>query len=164
MQETSDIFRSNEYQKNKYRYGFSVEGQGTTGVMKDVVQSLVTVFPSMNSGKAATDNFIKSTKESIDHTPAYAMIISSDNSRLSQVKSGMVYSRLVLAAHGLGLVMQPLSQALEEYPEMKQPYNNIHHDYAPNGETIQMLFRVGVPTKDTPLSMRRDAMELILAR
>lgn len=29
MKESETIFRANEYQKNKYRYGFSVEGQGT---------------------------------------------------------------------------------------------------------------------------------------
>lgn len=55
MKESEIIFRANEYQKNKYRYGFSVEGQGTSGFMKHLMQGLVTVFPSMNSGKAASD-------------------------------------------------------------------------------------------------------------
>ncbi|HEX3011269.1 MAG TPA: hypothetical protein VHQ70_04420, partial [Syntrophomonadaceae bacterium] len=36
--ESADIFRANEYQKNKYRFGFSVEGQGTSGIMKHVMQ------------------------------------------------------------------------------------------------------------------------------
>ncbi|WP_434509657.1 Acg family FMN-binding oxidoreductase [Desulfitobacterium sp. AusDCA] len=161
MKESEVIFRPNEYQKNKYRYGFSVEGQGTSGVMQHVLQGLLTLFPSMNSGKSASDLFIKSTQTSADNTPAYAMIITKDNSRSSQVRSGMLYSRLILNAHSLGLAMQPLSQVLEEYPEMKQLYNGIHHDYASNGGTIQMLFRVGKPTKEVPLSMRRDVMDLI---
>ena len=125
MKESEIIFRANEYQKNKYRYGFSVEGQGTSGIMRHVIQGLVTIFPSMNSGKNASDRFIQSTQKSVDSTPAYALILSKDNSRPSQVKSGMLYSRLILTAHQLGFVMQPLSQALEEYPEMKEPYNNI---------------------------------------
>jgi hypothetical protein len=164
MQETNDIFRPNEYQKNKYRYGFSVEGQGTTGIMVHILQGLVTVFPSLNSGKGASDQFIQSTRQSVDHTPAYAMIQTEGNSRKSQVLSGMVYSRLVLTAHGLGIAMQPLSQVLEEYPEMKEPYNRIHSEYAQNGGTIQMLFRLGKPTQGVAQSMRRDAADFIIAQ
>jgi hypothetical protein len=162
MQETETIFRANEYQKNKYRYGFSVEGQGTSGIMQHIMQGLVTLFPSMNSGKAASDLFIQSTRTSVDNTPAYAMIITKDNSRSSQAKSGMLYSRLVLTAHRLGFVMQPLSQVLEEYPEMREPYSSIHREYASDGSTIQMLVRLGKPTKEVPQSMRRDVMDLIV--
>lgn len=162
MQETDTIFRANEYQKNKYRYGFSVEGQGTSGSMQHILQGLVTVFPSLNSGKAAADMFIRSTRTSVDNTPAYAMIITNDNSRSSQVKSGMLYSRLILTTHRLGLVMQPLSQVLEEYSEMKEPYTSIHSDYASDGGTIQMLVRLGKPTKEVSQSMRRDVMDLII--
>lgn len=161
MKESENIFRANEYQKNKYRYGFSVEGQGTSGIMQHIMQGLVTVFPGMNSGKAASDMFVQSTRKSVNNTPAYALIVTEDNSRSSQVKSGMLYSRLILKAHQLGLVMQPLSQALEEYPEMKKPYSSIHHDYAPDGDTIQMLLRLGKPTEEVPQSMRRDVMDLI---
>lgn len=161
MQETNSIFRANEYQKNKYRYGFSVEGQGASGIMMHIIQGLVTVFPSMNSGRAASDLFIQYTRTSVDNTPAYGMIITNDNSRSSQVKIGMLYSRLILEAHRLGLVMQPLSQVLEEYLEMKEPYSSIHRDYAPDGGTVQMLVRLGKPTKDAPKSVRRDVMDLI---
>jgi hypothetical protein len=162
MKESEIIFRANEYQKNKYRYGFSVEGQGTSGIMQHLMQGLVTIFPSMNSGKAASDLFIQSTRTSVDSTPAYAMIITKDNDRFSQVKSGMLYSELILTAHRLGFVMQPLSQVLEEYPEMKEPYSGIHRDYASDGGTIQMLVRLGKPTKEVPQSMRRDVMDLIV--
>ncbi|SFG55297.1 hypothetical protein SAMN05660649_01963 [Desulfotomaculum arcticum] len=162
MRESQTIFRANEYQKNKYRYGFSVEGQGTSGFMRHLAQGLVTLFPAMNSGKAASDLFIQSTRTSVDNTPVYTMIITDDNSRSSQVKSGMLYSRLLLTAHSLGLVMQPLSQVLEEYPEMKEPYSSIHRDYASTGGTIQMLVRLGKPTKEVPQSMRRDVMDLLV--
>lgn len=162
MKESETIFRANEYQKNKYRYGFSVEGQGTSGVMRYLMQGLVTLFPSMNSGKAASDMFIQSTQTSVDSTPAYAMIITNDNNRSSQVKSGMLYSRLMLTAQHLGFVMQPLSQVLEEYPEMKEPYSGLHHDYASDGSTIQMFVRLGKPTKEVPQSMRREVMDLIV--
>lgn len=162
MEESDAIFRANESLKNKYRYGYSVEGQGASGLMKDVLQGLLTIFPSLNTGGAASRNFINYTRTSVDNTPAYAMIVTSDNSRLSQVESGMLYSRLVLTGHTLGLAMQPLSQVLEEYPEMKVPYTGFQRAYAPDGGTVQMLFRAGRPTKSTPPSMRRDVMDLIV--
>jgi hypothetical protein len=161
MDESNEIFRSNEYMKVKYRYGYSVEGQGKTGFMKNVMQGLVTFFPSLNTGKNASQNFINYTRTSVNSTPAYAMIITDDNSRLTQVKSGMLYSKLVLTGHTIGIAMQPLSQALEEYPEMKVPYNGLKQAYVPGGGTVQMLFRMGRPTKSTPLSMRRDVKDLL---
>jgi hypothetical protein len=161
MEESQVIFRANEYDKNRYRYGFSMEGQGTAGFMKHVMQGVVTLFPSMNRGQAASDRFVQSAQASVDHTPAYAIIRSRDNSRESQVESGMLYSRLVLQAHALNLALQPLSQALEEYPEMAAVYQTIHRDYSPQGSTLQMLVRVGQPVKEAPLSMRREVMELL---
>lgn len=158
MEESSLIFRSNEYQKNQYRYGYSVEGQGISGFTKHIIQGLVTLFPSMNTGKSASQNMIRSTKTSIDNTPAYALIVSDGNTRKEQVKSGMLYSRMVLTAHTLGLTVQPLSQVLEEYPEMQVPYDKFRQAYAPNNGTVQMLIRVGIPTKPIPQSLRQDVM------
>lgn len=162
MKETEDIFRANEYQKNQYRFGFSVESQGTSGVMAHIMQDLVTLMPSLNKGKAASDRFVQSARMSVQNTPAYAMIISKENSPMSQVKSGMLYSRFVLEAHRMGLVVQPMSQALEEYPEMEEIYHGIHREYAPDGGTIQMFVRLGKPTKEAPPSMRRSVMDLII--
>lgn len=159
--ETEKIFRSNEYEKNKYRYGFSVEGQGTTGIMKHIMQGLLTLIPSLNNEKASADLYVKFTQTAVENTPAYAMMITKDNSRIQQVKSGMLYSRLTLKAHSLGLVMQPVSQVLEEYPEMEEQYGNIHSEYAPEGSTIQMFIRLGKPTIHFPQSMRRDIMDLV---
>ena len=161
MEESNVIFRANEYQKNQYCYGYSVEGQGASGFMKHILQGILTIFPSLNSGEAASRNFISYTRTSVDSTPAYAMIITQNNSREVQVESGMPYSRLVLTGHTLGLVMQPLSQALEEYPEMNNLYTEFKQAYALDSGTVQMLFRVGYLTKGTPLSMRRDAMNFI---
>lgn len=159
--ESANVFRSNEAEKNKYRYGYSVEGQGTSGIMKYVLQGLVTIFPSFNDEKASTNTYVKSTEMEAENTSTYALIISKDNTRKQQVESGMIYSRFVLQAHALGYVMQPLSQVLEEYPEMKQQYTGIHSEYASEGGTIQMFLRLGKTTKEVPQTMRRDVMDLV---
>lgn len=160
-EESANIFRDNEYQKNKYRYGYSVEGQGTTGVMKHILQGAITLLPALTDEKASADLFVKSTQAAVDNTPAYAMIITKDNSRTQQVKSGMLYSRLILTSHSLGFVMQPVSQVLEEYPQMKVQYNKVHSEYAKEKGTIQMFVRMGKSTKEFPQSLRRDVMEIV---
>lgn len=159
--ETAMIFRSNERQKNQYRSGFSVEGQGTAGLMKFILQGLITIFPTTVSESASAKIANKSTQVAVDNTPAYVMISTKDNSRANQAKAGMLYSRMILTGHGVGLVMQPLSQILEEYPEMDELYMKVHKEYAPDGGTIQMFLRIGQPTKDFPVSMRRDVTSFI---
>jgi len=159
--ESADIFRSNEYQKNEFRYGFSVEGQGTTGMTKHILQGMLTLVPFINDEQASAQLYVNSTQVAVNNTPAYAMITTKDNSRINQVKAGMLYSKLILTAHSLGFVMQPPSQVLEEYPEMSQQYADIHKEYALSGGTIQMFFRMGKPTVEFPQSMRRDVMDLI---
>ncbi|MCL6460043.1 MAG: hypothetical protein K6T85_18785 [Gorillibacterium sp.] len=160
-EESAAVFRSNEREKNSHRNGFSVEGQGTSGIMKHILQGAVTLVPSFNGEQAATKNFVKSTQTAVDHTPGYAMIVTKNNTRTQQVKSGMLYGRLVMELHSIGFVMQPVSQVLEEYSEMKEPYQRIHNEYAPEGGTIQMFFRVGKPIQSFPQSMRRDVLDLI---
>jgi len=155
------LFRANEYQKNRHRSGFSLEGQGTTGIKKHIMQGLITIIPSINSENTSADLFVKSTRTAINHTPAYALVISKGNTRAEQVRSGMLYSRLVLTAHQLGLAVQPLSQVLEEYPEMKEQYNKVHGEFAEQGSTIQMLLRLGEPVGNSPHSMRRDIISII---
>lgn len=160
MKEAQLIFRPNEYAKNKYKYGFSVEGQGTEGIMKHIKQAIVTLIPSLNSGEGAAKTYIESAQLQVDNTPAYLTLISQDNGRIAQVKSGMTYSRLVLAAHSAGLVMQPISQALQEYQELSEVYNNIHSEYGFGG-TIQMLVRIGSCDKQAPLTMRMGVNDLM---
>lgn len=160
-EEDKTLLRVNEYQKNQYRYGFSLDGQGSSAIKKHLLQGLVTLVPFLNNEKAAADVFMQYTKTAADNTPAYATIITDNNSRLAQVKAGMLYSRLILVAHSMGLVMQPPSQVLEEYPEMQDQYDTMKKEYAKKDETIQILLRIGYPTEEAGQSMRRDAKDLL---
>jgi hypothetical protein len=160
--ENEKLFRANEYQKNQYRYGFSLEGQGMSGIQMYFTEGLLTLIPSLNDEKSANEMFINQTQNAFDNTPAYVLIITKNNDRTSQVKAGILYSRFQLTAETMGFSVQPLSQSLEEYPEMSGIYHKIHQQFAPEGSTIQMLVRVGEPTKEVSHSMRRDVMELIM--
>lgn len=159
--ETAAVFRSNEWQKNDRPWGFAVEGQGTSGFMKYLLQGLLTLFPGMNEGDAAAQRSIDLTASEVAATPAYALITTAGNTRAEQVEAGMLYARFQLRARTLGLVVQPLSQVLQEYPAMAEEYAAVHARFAPEGGTIQMLARVGTPTKEYPVTMRRSVEDLV---
>ncbi len=65
------------------------------------------------------------------------------NGRSEQIALGRDWLRVHLAATQAGLGLQPLSQCLQEYPEMAAHYQEIHAQLALGGETVQMLARVG---------------------
>ncbi len=78
-------------------------------------------------------------------TPAFFWLVTEGNDRHTQVQAGRAYARAQLAATGQGLSMQPLSQALQEYPEQAGPYAAIHAlvDAPPLKQTVQMWARLG---------------------
>ena len=86
---------------------------------------------------------IKIYREMLGATPAYAVVTTAANSRLDQIDAGRRWLRLNLATTSLGLGLHPVSQALQEYPEMKAPYARAHALLAEPGHTVQMLGRLG---------------------
>ena len=73
------------------------------------------------------------------------------NGRREQIAAGRNYLRVALRATSLGLGMQPMSQALQEYPAMQPYYDEIHSMLADgSGERVQMLARLGYAAKIAP--------------
>lgn len=75
--------------------------------------------------------------------PALVWVTTPGNSRIEQLAAGAAYVRANLAATSLGLSMHPMSQALQEYPELAGVFGRLHARLAPPGERVQMLARVG---------------------
>ncbi len=161
--ESDRVFFANEAAKNKARYGFAVEGQGTSGFMKYFLQGIITLDPAFNDDATGATRAIALTASEVANTEDYGMISTAANTRTQQVQAGILYGDFSLRARSLGLVMQPLSQVLQEYPTMAVPYAAVHGDYAPEGQTIQMLARVGTATDQYPVTMRRDATSLLMS-
>jgi hypothetical protein len=94
---------------------------------------------------SATTSQINEFNSKLDTTPAFFWMITEGNDRKTQVNAGRAYVRAQLAATQQGLSMQPISQALQEYPEVAGPYTAIHQllDAPPPGYTVQMWTRLG---------------------
>lgn len=101
-------------------------------------------------------------EEMLTSTPAYILLKTQGNKRSHQIEAGRRWLRLNLAATALGLSVQPVSQALQEYAEMKPHYQKIHKVFAQPSQTIQMFGRLGYGPKVSP-SPRWDLEKKIIS-
>jgi hypothetical protein len=80
----------------------------------------------------------------------HVWLVTDGNSRPDQIATGADWLRVNLAATAAGVAFQPLSQALQEYPEMADLYRDLHARLAPQGGTVQMLARIGYGPEVAP--------------
>lgn len=78
-----------------------------------------------------------------DTAMGHVWLITVDNSRETQIATGADWLRVNIAATAQGLGFQPLSQGLQEFPEMAEPFRQVRESLAPDGGTVQMLARIG---------------------
>ncbi len=95
-------------------------------------------------------------------TNAYVWLTTPGNSRADQFAAGRDWLRLNLAANLAGLALHPVSQALQEYPEMAAPRAALPGLLGARGE-VQMLGRLGLATRPTAPTPRWPMESRILA-
>ena len=112
----------------------------------------------------ATTSQLKDFNTKIAGTPAFYWLVTEGNDRKTQVNAGRAFARAQLAATAHGLSMQPLSQALQEYPEQVRPYADIHAllQAPPPRYTVQMWSRLGYAPPVGP-APRRPLGDMIVA-
>jgi hypothetical protein len=96
--------------------------------------------------------------------------ITGGNTRVDQVEAGRAYVRLQLQATALGIGMHPMSQALQEFAEMKPYYEQAHQlilgqaaPSSPQDQTVQMFCRIGYAQEPVPATPRRAVEKFILS-
>lgn len=100
--------------------------------------------------------------DAVRSAPAFFSLVSPDNSRTVQLSSGAQWLRLHQAATREGLAFHPLSQALQEFPEMDGPFRRIHALLAPAGGTVQMLARIGYSKNPPPPAPRHPLRSILI--
>jgi hypothetical protein len=100
---------------------------------------------SSSSYKVGLERYLKR----FEATPAYIWQVTQSNTRRDQIATGRDWVRANLKATELGLSLNPVSQALQEFKEMAGFFKNIHASLgvATNGGVqeprVQMLGRIG---------------------
>ncbi len=160
--ETFKVLRVGAGEIAKYRDGISIN---------DPFLSLIVRLGLFDRSKApkpddsATVDQIERFNKNLEATPGFMWMITEGNDRTSQVNAGRAYVRAQLAGTAVGIAMQPLQQALQEYPEQQLPYTQIHNLLnAPSPRyTVQMWARIGVGPKIEPAPRRGLEAHIIKA-
>jgi hypothetical protein len=84
---------------------------------------------------------------------AFGWISNRNKDRTDQLKAGRAYVRANLQATALDLAIHPWSQALQEYSEMGEIYDEAHRLIG-QGERVQMLYRIGYAKTIKPAPRR----------
>lgn len=139
-QESVDLFRIGKAEVNA-----SPDGIAFTGPLFETLGA-TGVFTRETALDTTTSTYaygISAVMENAETAMGYIWLTTKTNGRVDQINAGRDWLRVNLAATAQGLATQPLSQILQEYPEMATLYEDVHRRLAPEGHTIQMLGRLG---------------------
>lgn len=93
----------------------------------------------------------------------YFWLASRGNTRVAQIECGRAYVRAHLHATAAGVDMHPLSQALQEFAEVRPQYVALHTllGFSGSDATVQMLARVGFGRDPEGPAPRRELAQLL---
>jgi len=144
MRESVELMRFGKTQINANPDGISLGGPFLETLMWAGQLTRESQLDPDSSGFAQG---VEMYREMLTATPAYAVITTAANTRADQIEAGRKWLRLNLMTSRLGLALHPVSQALQEYPEMAAHYRSAHAMLAEPGHTVQMLGRLGFGPK-----------------
>jgi nitroreductase len=125
----------------------AVTGQVTRAKLAD---------PNASAFKMGVDRY----RSMLERTSSYLWISTPANTRADQVAAGRAYVRMNLAATAGGIAVHPVSQALQEFPEMAGELDDLHRRLGIAAPArVQMLARIGYaaavePTVRWPLDAK----------
>jgi len=127
--------------------GISIYGPG----LDQAVAAGQITRDAMLPGRPGFEMMVDRYRPMLEATPAYVWLATPGNSRVEALASGRDWLRVNLAATGLGLSLHPVSQALQEFPEMAGPFAEAQTLLGEGGKA-QMLGRLGYgpPAAPTP--------------
>ncbi len=149
-QESVELLRLGKAQINENPDGIDIGG-----TMMDTLKlaGLLTRESAADIDNPGTRQSIDAMLAAVDSAPAMILQKTAGNTRELQIAAGRRWLRLNLTATAQGMALRPVSQALQEYPEMGALYTAIHTEFAAPGETVQMLGLLGYADR-TPRTPR----------
>lgn len=140
FRESVDLMRFGKAEIEASPDGIDLGGAFLEGLM---MAGLLTRESQLDPASTAFAEGVRMYRTMLAATPAYAVLTSGGNDRIDQIEAGRRWLRLNLAATGMGLSLHPVSQALQEFPEMAETRARVHDLLAAPGQTVQMLGRLG---------------------
>ncbi len=138
--ESVDLMRFGKAEINANPDGIDLGGPMLESMM---LLGMLTRESQLDPTSTGFQEGVRIYNEMLMATPAYAVLNTPGNRRADQIEAGRRWLRLNLTTTALGLALHPVSQALQEFPEMAPHYDRAHELLAQPGERVQMLGRLG---------------------
>lgn len=138
-QESIDLLRIGKAEINARPDGIDAGGPMLEALAMAGVFTREAASDPENPGSRAA---IEETADAILAAPAVTLTVTPGDSRVDQIDAGARWLRLNLAATAAGMALRPVSQALQEYAEVRPYYEQVQSTYA-DGGTVQMLGLLG---------------------
>lgn len=141
LQESLDLMRIGKAEINANPDGIDLPGPFFEALYK---LGLLSRSAMADTQSSQFRQQIEAMRPPYDTAMGYVWLVSKGNQRSHQIAAGRDYLRLNLAATAIGVDMHPLSQALQEYPEMQEYFAAIRQQLGVGeGDTLQMFSRIG---------------------
>ena len=131
-------------------------GKGLFNMHQSLVKLIQIILPRLNVGRVAAIM----DKRLVMSAPNLAVLSSSVDNRVSQVKIGQCFERICLIATMLGISVHPLSGIMDA-PEIKAQVVKLLPDYSLNPTHI---FRLGYANPVTTPAKRRPLSEVLIEK
>lgn len=144
VKELLNVFRWTEWEKNKFRYGLSLNS--LPGILKPFIQPIMK--HSSKNWEAFGESSIKSFKDRLATQDKYLLIKCDNSDNLKFIHDGQIYQKLIFEISDYNL--RPAMQALENFDAMKALNTKFQEEYGIDGEVV---FIIGLQNKtDKPLA------------
>jgi hypothetical protein len=151
--ESVDLTRAGAAEIARHRDGISLGGPMMEALR---LAGQLTPEKAMDPSSMYFSSGLKRVRDWVPNTGTWLWLTTSARGRVAQLEAGRAFVRMQLHAASLGLVTQPPSQVLQEYPEMRTLQREFEALVGQrDGEKVQMLVRVGHPTGSATRSPRR---------
>jgi hypothetical protein len=140
LKESVDLFRIGAREVDAAPDGIDFTGPMFEGLR---LTGLFTRDQSLDPDSLSSRTALDMVTRNMQTGMAHLWQVTPANTRADQIRAGRDWVRINLKATELGIGMQPLSQALQEFPEMAPLYGQVHAMLAPGGGTVQMWARLG---------------------
>jgi nitroreductase len=156
LMESIRLMRIGASEINQHRDGISLSGPMIEfGKLAGIVTRESLADPKSSGFAQGLKMYEAITNTAMGHVWIVTRGDQAGNRRVDQLEAGRRYVRLNLQATAMGIAMHPLSQALQEFPEMAPLHTRLREllRLAPD-ETVQMLVRVGYGPEAPPKPRR----------
>ena len=150
MKESIDLMRIGKAEVEQWRDGLVLEGpMMELARMTGMVSHQTLLDPKSEAFRMGLDMY----RPKAVSARAFVWLVNDHVGRASELNAGRAYARLALKAAELELAIHPWSQTLQEFPEMRSLYEEVH-TLIGEGKRVQMLVRAGYADPVIPAPRR----------